>query len=53
MKVLLKPGAVPAAGTVDVDFYLVTTQLTQATASTSASVARMRQTLASTSPAPA
>ena len=45
VKVLLKPGAVPAAGTVDVNFYLVTTQLTKATASTSASVARMRQTL--------
>jgi hypothetical protein len=45
VKVLLKPGAVPAAGTVDVNFYLVTTQLTEATASTSASVARMRQTL--------
>jgi hypothetical protein len=45
VKVLLKPGAVPAAGTVDVNFYLVTTQLNAATASTSASVARMRQTL--------
>jgi hypothetical protein len=46
VKVLLKPGAVPAAGTIDVNFYLVTTQLTAASASTSASVARMRQTLA-------
>ena len=46
VKVLLKPGAVQAAGTVDVNFYLVTTQFTAATASTSASVARMRQTLA-------
>ena len=45
VKVLLKPGAVPAAGAVDVNFYLVTTQLTAATASASASVARMRQTL--------
>ena len=47
VKVLLKTGPVPAAGTVDVNFYLVTTQLTAATASTSASVARMRQMLAS------
>jgi len=46
VKVLLKLGAVPAAGTVDVNFYLVTTQLTKASAATSASVARMRQTLA-------
>jgi hypothetical protein len=45
VKVLLKPGAVQAAGTVDVNFYVVTTQLTAATASASASVARMRQTL--------
>jgi hypothetical protein len=45
VKVLLKLGAVPVAGTVDVNFYLVTTQLTKATASASASVARMRQTL--------
>ena len=47
VKVLLNPGPVPAAGTIDVNFYLVTTQLTAATASTSAPVARMRQTLAS------
>jgi hypothetical protein len=46
VKVLLKPGAVPAAGTVDVDFYLVTDRLDASSASTSGSVARMRDTLA-------
>ncbi len=46
VKVLLKQGAVPATGVLDVNFYLVTDTLTAATAATDPSVARMRQTLA-------
>ncbi len=45
LQVLLKPGVVPATGTMDVTFYLVTNTLTASTASTNPSVTRMRQTL--------
>jgi hypothetical protein len=43
--VLLKPGAVAATGTMDVNLYLVTDRYTAATAATDASMARMRATL--------
>ena len=45
LQILLKPGVVPATGTMDAIFYLVTNTLTAATASTDPSVARMQQTL--------
>ena len=45
VKVLLKPGTVPATGALDVRFYLVTEALTAATAPTDPSVIRMIQTL--------
>ena len=45
VKVLLKPGAVPATGTLDVRFYLVADTLTAATAPADPSVVRMSQTL--------
>jgi hypothetical protein len=45
LKVLLKPGAVPATGTLDVRFYLVTDTLTKVTAPADPSVVRMSQTL--------
>jgi len=45
LKALLKPGPVPATGTLDVTFYLVTDRFTKATAEADGSMARMRQTL--------
>jgi hypothetical protein len=45
LKALLKPGPVPATGTIDVNLYLVTDRFTKATAEASGAMTRMRQTL--------
>jgi hypothetical protein len=45
LKALLKPGPVPATGTIDVNLYLVTDRFTKATAEASSAMTRMRQTL--------
>jgi hypothetical protein len=46
VKVLLRPGAIPSTGTVDVALYLVTDELTASSAPASPDVQRMLQTLA-------
>ncbi len=46
VQVLLKPGPVASAGTLDVNLVLVTDRYTAASAATDASMTRMRQTLA-------
>jgi hypothetical protein len=46
VKVLLKPGPVASAGTLDVNLYLVTDRYTAAVAASDPSMTRMRQTLA-------
>jgi hypothetical protein len=45
LKALLKSGPVPATGTIDVNFYLVTDRFTKASAANDVSMTRMRQTL--------
>jgi hypothetical protein len=46
VQAFLKPGPVAATGIIDLTFHIVTESLTEATAATDPSVARMRQTLA-------
>ena len=46
VQVLLKPGPVASAGTMDVNLYLVTNRYTAASAGADTSMTRMRQTLA-------
>ena len=46
VKILLKPGPVASAGTLDVNLYLVTDRYTAAVAASDPSMTRMRQTLA-------